>query len=552
MRQTSLSVPLDVKPDSYATLARLIDEIRHDPKQPGSDQPDRYERITALVPALHFMSISVFPGHDYDPIFILEANFDGDDGVFWGQMEAAFGEALRDMLRCCKKPLDGDGLLFDAVTAVGSRAAVIPYFERRVQRPSAFHHGNRGLSRECIIGDRDVFLAVRAELASRETDPAQTYRALHPEQIHARLRAAMLPRFAWLAEAAPVRVSRWETALDWVRLLLFVAAIVGTLLLPGLVIASLTSSGLTVLLPPFIIAGIGVWVWLLRRALPGMDIPATLTSSTAIKLLAAVLAGAALLTAVLPFAIIAVYFGSHLLIAYSPWLAGHVGDVAVPAYREALRPAAVAVLVALTLAALLILAIRFVEQRESWQDDPPQSERMLRNIVRREDWIAQNHMGSLVLIKPGVLRSLIIRLGHRGLVLYKRTDPGGYLGSMRTVHFAHWAFLNNNSRLIFLSNFDQSWGSYLDDFIEKASIGLTLAWGSGIGFPPARFLVLDGATHGRMFKNWALASRTVSRFWYSAYRDLTVDQIERNWRIACGLRRPSMQREEAQAWLLDL
>ena len=68
---------------------------------------------------------------------------------------------------------------------------------------------------------------------------------------------------------------------------------------------------------------------------------------------------------------------------------------------------------------------------------------------------------------------------------------------MRTVHFAHWAFINNGSRLMFFSNFDHSWDSYLDDFIEKAHGGLTLAWGSGVGFPPTRFLVLDGASHGR-------------------------------------------------------
>ncbi|WP_164209517.1 hypothetical protein, partial [Stenotrophomonas maltophilia] len=76
----------------------------------------------------------------------------------------------------------------------------------------------------------------------------------------------------------------------------------------------------------------------------------------------------------------------------------------------------------------------------------------------------------------------------------------GYLGSMRTIHFAHWARVNNNSRLMFFSNFDQTWESYLDDFIEKAHAGLTLAWSCGVGFPPTRFLVKDGASHGRQFK----------------------------------------------------
>jgi hypothetical protein len=138
-----------------------------------------------------------------------------------------------------------------------------------------------------------------------------------------------------------------------------------------------------------------------------------------------------------------------------------------------------------------------------------------------------------------------------GLVL-RLVARDGYLGSMRTVHFAHWAFLDNGSRLLFFSNFDRRWGSYLDDFIEKAHAGLTLAWGCGVGFPPTRFLIYDGASHGRQFKNWALASRAVSRFWYSAYPDLTVDQVERNNRIANGLRKATLQDREAATWLQDL
>lgn len=201
----------------------------------------------------------------------------------------------------------------------------------------------------------------------------------------------------------------------------------------------------------------------------------------------------------------------------------------------------------------LIYWLRFSEVRDSSQDAPHTNERMFRAMMQREDWTTQNHMGSIVLIKPGILRTAIIKAGHRGLFLLLRLQArDGYLGSMRTVHFAHWAFLNNSSRLLFFSNFDHSWGSYLDDFIEKAHVGLTLAWGCGVGFPPTRFLLYDGASHGRKFKAWALASRAVSRFWYSAYPDLTVDQIERNNRIANGLRKPSLMDKEASEWLMDL
>jgi hypothetical protein len=123
---------------------------------------------------------------------------------------------------------------------------------------------------------------------------------------------------------------------------------------------------------------------------------------------------------------------------------------------------------------------------------------------------------------------------------------------MRTVHFAHWAFVNNGGRLMFFSNFDQSWESYLDDFIEKAAVGLTLAWGSGVGFPPTRFLINDGAAYGSRFKAWARHSMAVSRFWYSAYPDLTVDQIERNNRIANALRKPKLATKQAATWIDDL
>src|SRR5205085_2508801 len=150
-------------------------------------------------------------------------------------------------------------------------------------------------------------------------------------------------------------------------------------------------------------------------------------------------------------------------------------------------------LVSVVVAGIGIAAwLRRLERRDSPQDAPAVNETLIREMAALEDWIPQNHMGSIVLVKPGVLRMLVVRAGHRGLGLVLRVvATDGYLGSMRTVHFAHWAFINNNSRLMFFSNFDHSWESYLDDFIEKAHAGLTLAWGSSVGFPPTNFLVGD-------------------------------------------------------------
>ena len=545
VRQTTLCVPLEVKPESCARLTRLIDDFRTH----VDNSQTSYGLISTEVPALHFMSMSVFLHHDYDPIFILEANFDGPAGALWDRLEATFGGELREMLRCCKRPLDDDAPLYDSVAGQQSPGSIARYFEARTQRPSVFHHGNRGLDRNRILSDEALFRQLRQTIDGPAG--ASPYRGIAAEDARRALRAAVLPQFPWLDEKRPTRIGLAESITDLSRLLLYAAVLLLVLSLPGLILAPLLPTR------PYLILMLGAALLIMllvanaRHGLPGTEVPAAFPWSMfkprfVLLFLLAVAVYVGLATVLL---IPVVFAASHLL----AWL-----GVGVPlAVEETWRPVARTVglgLVALAvMVPLLLLRIRYLERRDSSIDEPQLDDRILREMIRREDWIVQNHMGSIVLIKPGVLRTIIIRAGHFGLGLVLRvTARSGYLGSMRTVPFAHWAFLNNGSRLLFLSNYDHSWGSYLDDFIEKAANGLTIAWGSGVGFPPARFLILDGAAHGRQFKNWALASRAVSRFWYSAYRDLTVDQIERNHRIANGLRHQRLSEAKAEQWMRDL
>lgn len=80
MRQTTLSVVLEVKPESHDRLSALIDHL-HDRR--GAGGKDDYAWFMGGVPSVHFLSMNVFPGSSYDPLFVLEANFDGEPGVFW-------------------------------------------------------------------------------------------------------------------------------------------------------------------------------------------------------------------------------------------------------------------------------------------------------------------------------------------------------------------------------------------------------------------------------------------------------------------------------------
>jgi hypothetical protein len=552
MRQTILSVVLEVNPESAGTLSLIIEDLKQREENPGQGMAQSYDGLKASVPLLHFMSMSVFLSADFDPIFVLEANFDGEPGPFWAQLEARMEPYLRPMLRCCKRPGDSDGPLYDAITADQSRYPIAPYLEQRTVTPSASHQGNRGLGRDQILREGELFLATQDEFARADAAPANPYRGVPAQQIHQKLRQAMLPRFPWLDMPAPVRISWADWIMDWLRIFVFFLVVLFCLSIPGLAFGPITPRPRFYGLLAAAILFVGIWLWRIKEPLTGKGAPAPsggLTLSTKNNFTSAA-HPAGFIFWILAMLTLYVFIATCVLSLFAVPVTGQrLAEVWWPTMgvvRHGLYSAIFSVMA-------IILWLRLLERRDSSQDAPPIDQRELRKMTHREDWIPQNHMGSVVLVKPGILRMALFRAGHLGLGLIVRliaTD--GYLGSMRTIHFAHWAFLGNASRLLFFSNFDHSWDSYLDDFIEKAHGGLTLAWGSGVGFPATRFLVVDGASHGRQFKAWARHSMAVSRFWYSAYKDLTVDQIERNNRIANGLRKTSLNPKEAVAWALDL
>jgi hypothetical protein len=613
MQQTTLSVVLEVEPASTGQLSGIIEKVKYDEEHPVAPAPE-YSRLKSGVPTLHFMSMSVFESAHYDPIFVIEANFDGEPGPFWAQVEATLGDDLRAMLRCCKRPLDSDGPLFDAVTA-GSRDPIAPYLERRTLPPSVFHHGNRGLSRERILREGELFLATRKVLGQPDPKLPNPYRAIKKaEDIHQKLRAELLESFPWLDKPAPARIPLTERVADFVRLFTYLIVVLFVLSLPGMSflvflraffpdgarwITELEPGPLLALLITPVLAGLILFAK--RSARPGEAAPSRagglspsfkndLTSlAHPITLLIVVIVALSLLTVAM--AMVATVAKSVFDVLLTPAFAQMTdtyyqtqGDGRMVAvwqsvvafvyslprgfdsffprliaafkqnWKDMLYLAIIGIYTVFVFSIPLILVwLRWLERRDSHHDAPPVDQRELRKMTRREDRIPQNHMGSVVLVKPGVLRMALFRIGHLGLGLVLRVvATDGYLGSMRTVHFAHWAFVSNGSRLMFFSNFDNSWDSYLDDFIEKAHGGLTLAWGSGVGFPATRFLVMDGASHGRQFKAWARHSMAVSRFWFSAYPEYTVDQIERQARIADGLRKAALSPEKAALWAKDL
>jgi hypothetical protein len=144
-----------------------------------------------------------------------------------------------------------------------------------------------------------------------------------------------------------------------------------------------------------------------------------------------------------------------------------------------------------------------LERRDASQDAPPVDPKMLREMARREDWIPQNHMGSLVLIKPGILRMILIRAGHRGLGSRAADRQARKRLSRLDAHDPFRALGDGQQQepADVLLELRPDLGELSRRFHREGTCGLTLAWCCGVGFPPTRFLVKDGASHGRSSRN---------------------------------------------------
>lgn len=208
----------------------------------------------------------------------------------------------------------------------------------------------------------------------------------------------------------------------------------------------------------------------------------------------------------------------------------------------------VTVLAALVLFGFGYIAFRRRESSEQPPDVAPYIE-VVAGIMDRENRAAQNHLAAVSVMKPGVLRKLTLRFALAAIseVATKVSRPG-WLGTLGTIHFARWVMVPRTGDLLFMSNYAGSWESYLEDFITKASNGLSAVWSNTEGFPKTANLIQLGAADGARFKRWSRRQQTATGFWYTAYPDLTTAHIRNNAAIRQGLG-TVLTEEEAQRWL---
>jgi len=196
--------------------------------------------------------------------------------------------------------------------------------------------------------------------------------------------------------------------------------------------------------------------------------------------------------------------------------------------RAFMRP--FAVIVAFLLSPFFEWRDELVRRRQpSW--NTPELRAKRDGIGLEEDRVDQNGLTHLVAMKPGWYRSFT--LGVMVHLVTALSDAGsliGRLGGIQTIHFARWVLLPD-ARLLFFSNYDGSWEAYLGEFVDKASMGLTMIWSNTIWYPKTRFVLFQGAKDEEAFKAWTRACQVPTQVWYSAYPTLSVGDVLRNAKV---------------------
>lgn len=193
-------------------------------------------------------------------------------------------------------------------------------------------------------------------------------------------------------------------------------------------------------------------------------------------------------------------------------------------------------------------------REEEDADDPlddectPEAMEQLMALENFRD-VAQNHLSAQSRLKPGWVRywTLCLALWVVAEVTRLQSAPG-FLNKIGTIHFARWYLVPGTNRLVFLSNYDGSWQSYLEDFIARLRQGLSSLWSNTCDFPRTNNLVNGGAGDGARFKRWARCQQLPTPVWHTAYPDLTAAAIRTNAAIRLGLASANSEAIAAQ-WL---
>ena len=122
-----------------------------------------------------------------------------------------------------------------------------------------------------------------------------------------------------------------------------------------------------------------------------------------------------------------------------------------------------------------------------------------------------NALTAITKIKPGHAADL-----HRTLQGLTEAN-GGKIGELGTIHIVRWVIFDDDTRLLFATNFCGDVEDYMRDFAEKAPQGIDAIWGHCEDYP--------GATDYPKLREYILGHAIETTGYYCAYPDATVKEI---------------------------
>jgi hypothetical protein len=212
-------------------------------------------------------------------------------------------------------------------------------------------------------------------------------------------------------------------------------------------------------------------------------------------------------------------------------------------------PLALFVVATLILLLPFLIVLRIHEALDKQIEKKASPKAKTQKLVAQEDFLDQNQLTHLVEVKRGWFRLFTLKFVLHGVDwLAKYVYNQGNLGGIPSIHYARWILIDGGKRLLFFSNFDGSWESYLGDFVDRGAPGLTGVWSNTKGFPFTRFLLFRGAKDEQRFKAWAREHQIPTQVWYSAYPHLSIRNIHNNAAIHDGVSR-DLSATELERWL---
>lgn len=165
--------------------------------------------------------------------------------------------------------------------------------------------------------------------------------------------------------------------------------------------------------------------------------------------------------------------------------------------------------------------------------------RVREGITDIEDVVTQNQVTIISRIDGGFFATFKTRLVLLAInIAARQVFYKGALGGISTIHFARWVIVDNGRYLMFTSNYDGSWPSYIGDFVDKGARPMDLIWNSAPHYP------IPGSINFERFKDIIRRNQIRTQVFYSAHPDVTIKNILSDGRIAAAI-----DRHGGDAWL---